>query len=87
MIDSAPAPARVSVASGPAPQPPPAARSGSRRRYLDRWSRRAGRWAIDHRVWVLDFDEQDRPVTARPPGGGSRDRSDPSYALFDGPHS
>ncbi|MBL7494940.1 nuclear transport factor 2 family protein [Frankia sp. CNm7] len=51
-------------------------------RYLDRWSCRGGRWAIEHRVWVLDFDEQDRPVTARLPGGGSRDPADPSYALF-----
>lgn len=51
-------------------------------RYLDRWSRRGGRWAIDHRVWVLDFDEVDRPVVARLPVGSRRDTSDPSYALF-----
>jgi hypothetical protein len=51
-------------------------------RYLDRWSRRNGRWAIDHRVWVLDFDELDRPVTARLPCGGSRDATDPSYEVF-----
>jgi hypothetical protein len=51
-------------------------------RYLDRWSRRNGRWAIDHRVWVLDFDEADRPVATRLPCGGSRDATDPSYAVI-----
>jgi hypothetical protein len=51
-------------------------------RYLDRWSRRDGRWAIDHRVWVLDFDEADRPVQSRLQSGSSRDEHDPSYALF-----
>lgn len=52
-------------------------------RYLDRWSLREGRWAIEHRVWVLDFAEADRRVSARLPIGGRRDREDPSYALFD----
>jgi len=52
-------------------------------RYLDRWSRRDGRWAIDHRVWVLDFDEQDRPVRTRLPIGSSRDRTDPSYEVLE----
>jgi hypothetical protein len=51
-------------------------------RYLDRWSRRDGRWAIDHRVWVLDFDEVDRPVTTRLPSASARDRTDPSYAVL-----
>jgi hypothetical protein len=51
-------------------------------RYLDRWSRRDGRWAIDHRVWVLDFDEADRPVSTRLASQSSRDESDPSYVLF-----
>jgi hypothetical protein len=51
-------------------------------RYLDRWSRRGGRWAIDHRIWVLDFDEADRPVVARLPGGSRRDPDDPSYAVL-----
>jgi hypothetical protein len=53
-------------------------------RYLDRWSVRDGRWAIDHRIWVLDFDEQDRPARARLPTGSSRDSDDPSYAVFAG---
>ena len=51
-------------------------------RYLDRWSRRDGRWAVDHRVWVLDFDEVDRPVTTRLASQSSRDESDPSYEVF-----
>lgn len=51
-------------------------------RYLDRWSCRQGTWAIDHRVWVLDFAELDRPVGATLPSGSSRDTHDASYALF-----
>jgi len=51
-------------------------------RYLDRWSLRNERWAIDHRVWVLDFDEADRPVSTRLPIGSRRDPGDPSYAVF-----
>lgn len=53
-------------------------------RYVDRWSRRAGRWGIDHRVCVIDFDEV-RPVTAfaAPQGYARRDRDDPSYAAPD----
>jgi len=52
-------------------------------RYLDRWSRRDGRWAIEHRVWVLDFGEVDRPVRVPLRGTSSRDRSDPSYAVLE----
>jgi SnoaL-like domain len=51
-------------------------------RYLDRWSRRDGRWAIDHRLWVLDFGELDRPVATPLAGDGARDRTDPSYAVL-----
>lgn len=51
-------------------------------RYLDRWSCRDGRWAIDHRVWVLDLGELDRPVATHLPAGGRRDPRDPSYELF-----
>lgn len=62
-------------------------------RYLDRWSCRAGRWAIDHRQYVSDLSTS-QPV----PGSGKRvsvppaakvatlpsqrDSSDPSYDLF-----
>lgn len=48
-------------------------------RYLDRWCRRDGRWAIDHRLAVRDFDSI-APVEPMSSGSdGSRDRHDPSY--------
>ena len=51
-------------------------------RYVDRWSYRAGRWGLDHRIAIRDFDEIS-PVTALShPDMGSRDRSDPSYAAL-----
>jgi hypothetical protein len=54
-----------------------------RGRYLDRWSRRDGIWAIDHRVHLSDHATT-LPVPERVPAeaGGTRDRSDPSYALL-----
>ena len=54
----------------------------TRGRYLDRWSYRDGRWAIDKRGYVHDFDDIRRIEATSIPGGSSRDRSDPSYALF-----
>ena len=56
----------------------------ARGRYLDRWSRRSGSWAIDHRQYVEDITE----ILHFPqPADGStslgrRDREDPSYKLF-----
>jgi hypothetical protein len=51
-------------------------------RYIDRWSKRDGRWGIDHRYTVNDFDEI-RPVQPlRPTTRGSRDRNDPSYDVL-----
>jgi hypothetical protein len=51
-------------------------------RYVDTWSRRNGRWAIDRRVTILDFDEI-RPVASMGhQDRGRRDRSDPSYAVL-----
>ncbi len=56
----------------------------SRGRYVDRWSRRDGRWGIDKRVFVLDFEDV-RPIGAIPlEGWGRRDRGDPSYAVLGG---
>jgi hypothetical protein len=51
-------------------------------RYLDTWSKRDGRWALDRRQAIIDFDEirEVRPLHAET--GGSRDRSDPSYAIL-----
>ena len=48
-------------------------------RYIDQWSKRDGKWAIDKRVTVYDFDEI-RPVTDTGRGRrGTRDQGDPSY--------
>lgn len=53
-------------------------------RYLDRWSRRKGRWAIDKRTVVRDFDEMRdiSPMTQAP--RSRRDREDPSYSFLGG---
>jgi SnoaL-like domain len=51
-------------------------------RYIDTWSKRGGRWAIDHRIAIIDFDEM-RPVAAMSQTSrGSRDRKDPSYQVL-----
>jgi hypothetical protein len=53
----------------------------SRGRYLDRWSRRNGTWALDHRRYVDDITHR-IDVPAGPAAGettGRRDRDDPSY--------
>ena len=57
----------------------------SRGRYLDRWSLRNGRWAVDDRHYVEDFTTFQ--TLAAPEIGAvsplsSRDANDPSYALF-----
>jgi SnoaL-like protein len=58
----------------------------SRGRYVDTWSRRDGRWAIDHRRFAEDFTSTYQ-VTAMEPADaelrtGRRDRDDPSYAVL-----
>ena len=58
----------------------------SRGRYVDTWSRRDGRWAIDHRRFVEDFTSTYQ-VTAMEPADATlrssrRDREDPSYVAF-----
>ena len=52
-----------------------------RGRYIDRWSRRDGRWGIDHRLTIRDFDDM-RPVTPMSVSAGRRDPTDPSYAVL-----
>lgn len=53
-----------------------------RGRYLDRWSRRGGRWAIDHREHVLDMHTV-QPLPRGPVSDLSRrDGGDPSFAYF-----
>ena len=51
-------------------------------RYVDRWSKREGRWALDHRQALMDLAEI-AEITAMPlHASGSRDRTDPSYAVL-----
>ncbi|WHO37304.1 nuclear transport factor 2 family protein [Sphingobium sp. AP49] len=51
-------------------------------RYVDRWSWRAGRWAMDHRIALREFDEVRRVQPLSAGGMGRRDREDPSYAVL-----
>ena len=53
-------------------------------RYVDQWSRRDGRWGIDSRVTVMDFDEVREVTQVKPHSEGSRNRSDPSYTAIRG---
>jgi SnoaL-like domain len=51
-------------------------------RYIDTWSKRSGRWGIDHRIAVRDFDDI-RAVTPMSDDARSRrDRDDPSYTVL-----
>jgi hypothetical protein len=50
-------------------------------RYLDRWSRRDGRWAIEHRVFVRDVYSVYDAADAKP-ATSSRDPDDPSYGVL-----
>ena len=51
-------------------------------RYVDRWSKRGGRWALDHRIALMDLAEV-AEVTPMPlHKTGSRDAADPSYAVL-----
>lgn len=53
----------------------------SRGRYLDRWGKRNGRWAIEHRIYVSDQTRR-LPIGAPAPGEGShRSTEDPSFAF------
>ncbi|MEV5848586.1 nuclear transport factor 2 family protein [Streptomyces sp. NPDC051985] len=56
----------------------------ARGRYLDRWSRRDGRWAMDQRLLVHELTWRDEAVDGRRggQGGPTRDRDDPVYAAF-----
>jgi SnoaL-like domain len=50
-------------------------------RYLDKWTRKEGRWAISRRDYVHDFDDIRPIVEAVSAGWGKRDSSDLSYSL------
>jgi hypothetical protein len=51
-------------------------------RYLDRWSKRDGRWGIDRRLTVIDFDEVREVRSLSASSRGRRDDKDPSYAFL-----
>ncbi|NUP34373.1 MAG: nuclear transport factor 2 family protein [Streptomycetaceae bacterium] len=77
----------VTVALQSAAGPGRTAETVVRGRYLDRWSRRADRWALDARRHVVDLQTvtlHDAAMTAVEPhdGASARDTADPSYALF-----
>lgn len=48
-------------------------------RYIDQWSKRDGRWGIDHRYTIMDFDEMGEITPVAMHDRGRRDREDPSY--------
>lgn len=52
-------------------------------RYVDRWSRQDGRWGLDKRIAIRDFDLV-REVTplSQLETAGHRDRHDPSYQVL-----
>ncbi len=53
-------------------------------RYLDRWSERSGRWALDHRDCVVDLQacHTPQPQSMEQAAVSTRDRSDLSWRLF-----
>lgn len=53
-------------------------------RYVDQWSRRDGRWGLDRRVSIRDFDELREVTPVYEHDTGRRDRTDPSYAVLRG---
>ena len=53
-----------------------------RSRYADTWSKRNGRWAIDHRLAITDFRTYAATDDPGEPTEGRRDRSDPSYRAY-----
>lgn len=70
------------ILAGPADATAVAIDRHLRGRYLDRWSRRDGRWALMHREIVRDFAWQQLVTRRTASVAGRRDRADPSYDLF-----
>lgn len=54
-------------------------------RYIDRWSRREGHWAIDSRECVIDFDALTEVTPTADYERSRRDAADPSYAVLKAP--
>jgi len=53
-----------------------------RGRYLDMWSRRGGRWAIDHREHILDMQTVQPLQRGYVNAVSQRDRGDPSFKVL-----
>ena len=51
-------------------------------RYVDQWSRQNGRWGLDKRLSIRDFDEVRDVQVLYNHDVGRRDRTDPSYAVL-----
>lgn len=54
-------------------------------RYLDTWSRRNGKWGIDKRIAVRDYDEIRDVTPMQVTETSPRDRTDKSYSILKGP--
>ncbi|HYP63030.1 MAG TPA: nuclear transport factor 2 family protein, partial [Acidocella sp.] len=53
-------------------------------RYVDRWSLRDGRWGLEKRIAIRDFDEIRDVTPMYEHEVGRRDENDPSYAALGG---
>lgn len=51
-------------------------------RYIDKWSKRGGRWAIDRRDCVVDFSAEQDVTSLGNDARSARDPSDPSYGVL-----
>ncbi|MDE2303391.1 MAG: nuclear transport factor 2 family protein [Sphingomonadales bacterium] len=51
-------------------------------RYCDRWSKRDGHWALDHRHTIMETDEIREVTAMKRHDTARRDRDDPSYAVL-----
>ncbi len=54
-----------------------------RGRYNDRWALRNGKWAMTYRRIIVDFRTNDVTTTKNPNSAGKRDRTAPSYGIYD----
>jgi len=82
--DTATSESYVTVALRTLPHDGGATEIEGRGRYLDRWARREGHWAIDARRYVHDLQREHAAAPIDPAADDSRrDRTDPSYELID----
>jgi SnoaL-like domain len=51
-------------------------------RYVDRWSKREGRWGLDHRIAIMEMDEIREVTPMKDHQRASRDHHDPSYGVL-----